>query len=926
MHQPISPDNGEGEPLAATLTGLFERQVAARPNAEAVRYGGKGIGFAELQCEALAIAGRLASLGIGRGNIVGIALPRSPTLVAAVLGVLRTGAAYLPLDPEYPVSRIAYIVADAAVPVILTTSQLAGQFAASGAQLVLLDRENDSLALPSSTPAPEPEDLVYVLYTSGSTGTPKAVGVTHANVVNLIAWGRAFLGDGDMAGILFSTSLNFDLSAFELFLPLCMGGRLIVVSNLFALPRSPDSAEVRLVNSVPSLIDALLRTSSLPAGVNTVIVAGERLTHTVANRVFAVNPAVRLLNCYGPTETTVYSTCAVVDPDACGDPPIGQALANTALYVLDQGGAAVPVGEIGELYIGGAGVARGYIRRPDLDRERFLPDLSGSGRMYRTGDLVRWLPDGQLEFIGRVDDQIKINGLRVEPGEIEAVLEAVPGIVEAVVVLARADSGPGRLIGYLVAEAGQRPELPEIRACAAQHLPHHMRPAQYLWLDQLPLTPNGKIDRQALPPPAGADFQRTDRQPETQIERVLAEIWEDVLGRPPAGVAAAFLESGGDSLAFLNLVAAIEAKLGICLPLDNLFDSVLDDGITIAALATAVMMTEGEGGENLFLTVWQSYGEKPPLFLFPGIGGDSLQMRLLAKAMGQDRPLLIFHRRPGDDPGNSVEQLAARCIALMQQRQPAGPYHLAGYSFGGSMAYEMARQLKASGHDVAQLVIIDTMCPAWRISARSLLPAVLRWTVKAVQLVRHGGGTGAGSLRRRAQRAQAFIRRKLAGAPRGIGAIIDPSTISPELAALVQTHLQLIVDYRRALRCHPPARIPVALVSTGTRSRHTRNAGPTMGWECVSDGAPTVRTITGNHDSIVRAPDVTMLAAAMRAFSIAAPQDSAPRRSRGAPRCSARPSAPVPTSTADARDIRPAPARRSRWPRCGSSGARPDPA
>ena len=659
-----------------------------------------------------------------------------------------------------------------------------------------------------------------------------------------------------------------------MFLPLCMGGRMIVMQNLFALPRSADAGLVRLINTGPSLLDALLRTHPLPAGTKTVIVAGERLTRGVADRLFAVSPAARLLNCYGPTETTVYSTYAEVRTDERCDPDIGRALANTSLHVIGADGAVVPPGAIGELYIGGAGVSRGYIRRPDLDHEKFLPAPTGAGRMYRTGDLVRWRADGRLDFVSRVDDQIKINGLRVEPGEIEAVLAGVPGIAQAVVILKHDEAEASRLVGYLVAPAAARPDLRLIRAEAGRLLPAHMRPAQYVWIEQLPLTPNGKADRKALPQPPNVRPSRQDRQPETRLEMILAEVWQDVVGSPPAGVSADFLESGGDSLTFLNLLAAIELRLDVSLPMDGLYDTVLADGITIASLATAVMMIDGASRENLFLTVWQSFGEKPPLFLFPGIGGDSLQLRLLARALGQERPLFIFHRRPNDDLGGGLEDLAARCIALMLQRQPQGPFHLGGYSFGASLAYEMARQLTVAGHEVAQVVIVDTICPAWRLTYANALPAIGRWSVKSVDLARRRLQGSGGSLRRRAGHGWRRLRRKVSGLAPHIGTIIDPATISPELAALVNTHIQIAFDYSKRLPGQPLIRVPVAVIRTDANARHYLNAGPALGWDKVSAGAPLRHLVAGNHATIMRLPLVEELAAAIRASLNAVPSEA----------------------------------------------------
>ncbi|MFZ2105478.1 MAG: amino acid adenylation domain-containing protein, partial [Roseiarcus sp.] len=415
-------------PEGATLATLFAAWAERTPDAVALISGEQQLSFSDLHEQAVRLARRLAAFGVGPGVIVGIALPRSPTLVVAVLAVHKAGGAYLALDPSYPAQRIRFIVADSAAPVILTNATLAAAFADSGARL-LFDAEPAGIEAATAELVPlRPRDLAYVLYTSGSTGRPKAVGIDHRNLINLICWGRSIVSDAELGGLLFSTSLNFDLSAFEMFLPLCFGGCIVMVENLLALHAAPRRDRVRFVNTGPSLLDALLRIGKPPPGVTTVLVAGERLSRHLASVVFDAAPGIRLLNCYGPTETTVYSTGAPVDPTDRSEPSIGRSIWNTSLHVLDSGGALLPPGAEGELFIGGAGVARGYLGRPELTAERFLPDPFGPGRLYRTGDRVRWRPDGNLEFLGRADDQMKINGVRVEPGEIEAALLALPGI------------------------------------------------------------------------------------------------------------------------------------------------------------------------------------------------------------------------------------------------------------------------------------------------------------------------------------------------------------------------------------------------------------------------------------------------------------------------------------------------------------------
>ena len=503
-------DFAAGETVAIperdTLATLCAAQAERTPDAVALVCGKQQLTFAELHARAARLARRLAALGVKRGVTVGIALPRDPALVIAVLAVHKAGGAYLALDPAYPAERIRFIVADAATPVIVTTAELAPTFKDSGARL-LLDAESTTADAEIAEPVlAHADDLAYVLYTSGSTGRPKAVGIEHRHLVNLVYWGRAIVSDEELRGLLFSTSLNFDLSAFEMFLPLAFGGCIVLVENLLALQSAPQRDKVRLINTGPSMFDALLRTAELPAGVTTVILCGEKLTRRLANSLFEVAPGVRLLNFYGPTETTVYSSWAPVDPAARSEPTIGRAIWNTTLYVLDSGHALAPVGAEGELFIGGAGVARGYLGRPELTADRFLPNPFGPGHIYRTGDRVRWRPDGELEFLGRVDDQMKINGIRVEPGEIEAALGALPGVAAAVVTL-HEDASGRRLAAYLVPSSDTVPATETIRTALERTLPRGMVPAAFVWLEALPMTPNGKLDRKALPAPRAKTFK-----------------------------------------------------------------------------------------------------------------------------------------------------------------------------------------------------------------------------------------------------------------------------------------------------------------------------------------------------------------------------------------------------------------------------------
>ena len=534
-------------PNNATVVSLCATQAERTPDAIALISSEQELSYAELHDQATRLARRLAALGIKPGVVVGIALPRTPALVIAVLAVHKAGGAYLALDPAYPAERIRFIVADSAVPIIITNAALAPIFAGSGARLVLDTEFAGDATEMVELVAAAPDDLAYVLYTSGSTGVPKAAGIEHRNLVNLVSWGRSIVSDNELRGLLFSTSLNFDLSAFEMFVPLAFGGCIVLVENLLTLQSAPQRDKIRLINTGPSLLDALLRTGGVPLGVTTILLAGEKLMRHLARTAFEAVPGVRLLNCYGPTETTVYSTWTQVDPPERAEPTIGRPIWNTALYVLDSQRSLVPPGIAGELYIGGAGVARGYLGRPELTTERFILNPYGEGRLYRTGDRVRWEADRELEFQGRIDHQFKIHGIRIEPGEIEASLLALPGIAAAVVTLHEDSAGVPHLVAYLVNSPDAEPATTDVRAALERQLPHTMVPTQFVWLDAMPLMPNGKLDRKALPAPSLEKAQTlTNRPPATGLEREIAKIWQEILQVSPIGARSDFYDLGGD--------------------------------------------------------------------------------------------------------------------------------------------------------------------------------------------------------------------------------------------------------------------------------------------------------------------------------------------------------------------------------------------
>jgi amino acid adenylation domain-containing protein len=834
-------------PQEVTLATLCASQAERTPNAIALICEDEQLTFATLHAKAARLAQRLAGLGVKPGVVVGIALPRTPALIIAILAVHKAGGTYLALDPSYPAERIRFMIADAGVPIILTQPELAELFTDSGARLVF----DADPAQTKAEPIPaRSNDLAHVLYTSGSTGQPKAVGIEHRNLINLISWGRSVLSDDELSGVLFSTSLNFDLSTFEIFLPLAFGGCIVLVDNLLALKSAQVREKVRFVNTGPSLLDALLRVDGLPQGVTTVVVAGERLSRQFASSLFAKVPAIRLLNCYGPTETTVYSSCGVVDPSDRNEPSIGRPIWNTTLHVLGGGLAQLPPGTEGELYIGGAGVARGYLGRPELTADRFLLNPYGSGQLYRTGDRARWRDDGELEFLGRVDNQIKIRGVRVEPGEIEATLSSLHEIKTAVVQLCPDSNGTPRLTAYLVPSSETvAQDVDEVRAALEKTLPRHMIPERFVWLDAMPMTPNGKIDRKALPAaPQDKIVLSHNNRPTTELERELAAIWEDLLRVSPVGVHSDFFDLGGDSLALLTLFAIIEARFGRRLTVD-----VLAGGLTIANLGQLLAHKPLHAELGPLVTL-QPFGDLAPFFCVHGIGGDVLHLHRLAMHMGTTRPFLALRRTPDVGPTDTLNEMAARYVAAMLRHQPSGPFYLGGASFGATLAYEMAVQLLAQGHEVGRLVIIDQRRPGWRLTWRNALPAMHRILGHIPLRLRNElAKIPATDQLQHIQRTLLRWSKTAVGIRPDAASLFDLS--DPKQIAVFDANLRALRSYHSS-----SAPVPISLFRAKVQLLSHLALDHSLGWRDFTKDDVRVHILPGDHNSITVEPIVRQLA------------------------------------------------------------------
>jgi amino acid adenylation domain-containing protein len=624
-------------PSPASPLHLFFGQVERQPEAIALIAGEERWSYRRLGSRVKRLARRLSGLGVGPEVVVGILAGRTPEMVTALLAVLEAGGAYLPLDPSYPLERLAFLLADSGAPVVLTEDRLRTVLPSFGGQVLILEEEStEGESVPGEAVSPwDPEGLAYVIYTSGSTGAPKGVAVRRGSTAARIAWAAELYGPERLAGTLASTSINFDLSVFELFAPLAIGGTVILADTALDLPGLPAAGSTTLVNTVPSVMTELIRSGRLPSSVKTVNLAGEALPQELATDLHKLPGVEAVWNLYGPSEDTTYSTAALVKPMADRPPAIGRPLPGTLVYVLDRAGELVPAGVPGEPWLGGVGTARGYLGRPDLTADRFRPDPFGGepgGRLYRTGDLVRWLAGGELAFLGRLDHQVKVRGFRVELGEIEAALASCPGVEETVVVARDEGAGGVRLVAY-VAGAGAR-EV-ELREALRRSLPEYMVPTDFVQLCALPRTQNGKVDRKALPAPerAGSGGRAETERPWTQLEDLLAGIWEEVLSTDRIGLHDGFFDLGGHSLLATQAVSRVREVLGVELPVRAVFEAP-----TVAALAARLERERGAGLGTM----------APPLLPVPRQGD-------LPLSFAQER-LWFLHQL---DPGSSAYNLSA---------------------------------------------------------------------------------------------------------------------------------------------------------------------------------------------------------------------------------------------------------------------------
>ncbi len=857
-------------PRHLTLPALFQSQAVRTPDAAALLCGGRHMSYGELDRASNRLAHCLLSQGIRPGSRVGVYLERSCDLVIALMAILKAGSAYIPLDPTYPMERIAHILENARPAALLTRSMLRRNLPDGPIGLMIL--ETDALAIdafPADSLAamPAPGDVAYLIYTSGSTGMPKGVQVQHHSLANLLWAMLQYPGLAAADTLLSVTTISFDIAALEIFLPLIVGARLSLaredeVADGRKLQELLEAQSVSVLQGTPATWRLLLESGWKPGPLFKMLCGGEALQRKLADAL--LEGGGELWNMYGPTETTIWSSALRVQGRA-GAVPLGPPIANTGFYVLDQRKELVPIGVPGELYIGGEGVALGYHDLPDITRERFIAspfcDTPGA-RLYRTGDMVRRRRDGCFDYLGRSDQQIKLRGFRIELGEIESVLQRHPNVAEAAATVGHDTAGEPAMWAYVVprdiASAPSHELIGALRSDMKKTLPAYMHPSSIAVVDALPRTPNGKIDRQALPRPAQAAVDPGSSAPLSVVEQKLERIWCSILGLSSVGRDTDFVDLGGHSLLAARLLAHIESEFDRKLSLAALFKAP-----TIAEQAK--LLGRGEQREYDFRQVirLQANGSKPPLI---AINNTGVYYYKLSRHLGPGQPLIalqLFDPRLRREPlAQSFEQIAAGYVQLIREYQPVGPYQLMGWCLGGALAFEVARQLTAQKQEVSMLTLFDTWAPGYR----KRLPAILafladysyRWQLILADWTRvasrHGGIKEFLAHRTLIRRVRSWL---------GIGdATVRGHAANDAGEQEDERYDQWLLGY---LEESVGAYIPGVFTGNITlicSSREPRGLflDRRMGWGKLCSGTVDVAIVEGDHFTMFQDPGVTQIA------------------------------------------------------------------
>lgn len=858
----------------------FEERAKQSPTSTALISEGREITYGQLNGDANKVAALLKANGVLPGSFVGICGERSAETIAGVIAILKAGAAYVPLDPNYPADRLMYMLENSGAKILLARKNSPSLPMPPGLKLVYLDAiHTDSSIEPGAPSSPiTPDHPAYVIYTSGSTGKPKGVVMGHRALVNLLHWQLGRSGLPSTARTIQFTSLSFDVSFQEIFATLCSGSALVLVPEEL---RADPSAFLIFLNknkierlflpfvALQSLAEVARDNKDIPTTLRQIITAGEQLQITPAVAAFMAKlPGCVLQNQYGPTESHVCIAHTLKGPIAEWPilPPIGKPIDNTQIYLLDQCGQPVPTGAPGELHIGGDCLAQGYLNRPDLTSERFIPNPFNSrpnARLYKTGDLARWLADGSIEFLGRIDHQVKIRGFRVELGEIEVALARHPEVKEAVVVARDSAAGSKRLVAYVVLQTDATTEAEKLRSFIKAGLPDYMVPSAFVVLDSLPLTPTGKINRRALPAPTQDSHGiGVHVPPRDEREEKLALIFSEILELDKVGIHDNFFEIGGHSLAAVKVFSRIKSDLGSHIPLSTIFGAP-----TIEQLAGIIAQEKSGAGWSTLVPI-QPNGSQLPIFwvhtLGGGGGGGLFRYKYLAELLGPDQP--SYGIQAPSEPFTVIENMAENYIQLIKTLQPKGPYHLMGYCFGGNVACEMARQLQNQGQNVAFLGVIDAEAftptsfpphPRNFTTVKNFLVNLYYWLR---DLIGQKPTYHWILLKRTFQRLQRMINAR-ADQPMEIpelDEVINLTDYPQDFRRYAETHWNAMLNYR-----------PLPYDGPMTVFRVRRQAlmlfEPTLGWSYLVKSGLKVIIAPGVHETVFDKPNVQGLAKQLKA-------------------------------------------------------------
>jgi amino acid adenylation domain-containing protein len=872
------------------LPALLASQAEKFPHGVAVVKEGQFLTYSQLNTQANQLARFLIKMGIGPDVMVAVCIERSLEMLVILLGILKAGGAYVPLDPDFPVSRLNPMLEDAQPLMLLTHEKLAQQFSNLELEILYVEKVWQLISRESGqNPVVPPmlDTLAYTIYTSGSTGKPKGVQISHRALINFLFSMKHQLGLSQQDVLLAVTTISFDIAAMELFLPLILGGRVVlthraVCADGLALANTIQDYAITAMQATPVTWQLLLAAKWEGNPRLKAFCGGEAFPMKLADSLYSRCESV--WNMYGPTETTIWSAVRKVNvspqKDDSQDKPvtIGPPIVDTQLYILDPNLQPVPIGIPGHLHIGGIGLARGYINQPDLTAEKFIPDPFSSvpgQRLYKTGDLASFLPNGDIRFLGRMDFQIKIRGFRIEPGDIEAVLAKHAQIQNCAVTLRETTQNMPCLAAYIVPNTKEAPSVSELRSFLREKLPEYMIPWAFVFLETMPLTLNKKIDRKALPP---LDKTKTESENElipahSSIERQLAAIWEDLLSIKQVAVNQNFFDLGGNSLLAIGLMRQIQEGFRAEVLLSDLFANP-----TIEKMARFLDSQEGSSQASLLIP-HRTEGTKRPLFFVPGAGGQSFYLVDLVRHLEPDQPFYSFQAMGLDhssEPLNSIPEFAQCYLNALKTIQPTGPYLLGGHSFGSHVAFEMARQLIQQGEKVQRLIVLDTVAPIIDERPFSDLRSKTSWMLEILRVLEMMLKTSSNISEEDLQVLDFEGQLKLV--KQWLKTQQWPSLGNNE------DYFSRQVDvYIKSLNIHyrPRTVLPLPLTlflakETVSQSRELENEfkqriaavkqDKYWGWGELTNYSIAVRHVPGNHNTLLMEPDVLDLALQLRKF------------------------------------------------------------